>query len=82
LNANFLDIGEGGEGTGGVRVVCGSGILNICSTKAFVESRQNFGRLKGRHIEESTPDVRTVETTGREAGDDAEIIGTAFEGTP
>ena len=63
-------------------VVRGAGIARIRSVDVFVESREDLGGLGGGHIEEAAPDFGGREATGREARDDAEVVGAAFEGAP
>lgn len=82
LNADFLDIGEAGYGAGGVTVIRGAVIARIRSIEVFVESREDLGGLGGGHIEEAAPDFGGGEAAGREARDNAEIVGAAFEGAP
>ena len=60
----------------------GTGILRIHSVDALMESRKDLGSLEGGHIEESAPNSGGGEATDSEARNDAEIIGTAFEGAP
>ena len=47
-----------------------------------MESCKDLGGLKGGHIEEAAPNFGAGEATGREARDDAEVVGAAFEGSP
>ena len=63
-------------------VVRGAGIARIRSVDAFVESREDLGGLEGGHIEEAALDLGGGEAAGREARDDAEVVGAAFEGAP
>ena len=71
-----MDIREAGYGSGGVVVI---GIRFI---DAFVKSRKDLGGLKGGHVEEAAPDFGAREAAGREARDDAEVVGASFEGAP
>ena len=82
LNAKLLNIGEAGYGAGGVVVVRRVGIARIRSVDAFVESREDLGGLEGGHIEEAAPDFGGGEAAGREACDDSEVVGAAFESAP
>lgn len=82
LNAEFLDVGEAGYGTRGVVVVRATGIARIRSVDTFVESREDLGGLRGRHVEEAAPDFCGGEAAGREASDDAKIVRATFEGPP
>ena len=82
LEAELLDIGKAGYGARGVVVERGTGVLRIYSVDTFVESCKNFGGLEGGHVEKAAPDRGGGEAAGSEAGDDAEIVGAAFEGTP
>ena len=63
-------------------VVRGARIARIRSADEFMESCENFGSLEAGHVEEPTPDVCGGEATGREACNNAEVVGAAFEGTP
>jgi hypothetical protein len=65
-----------------VVVVRGAGIVRIRSVDIFVESREDLGGLGGGYIEEAAPDFGGGEAAGREARDDAEVVGAAFEGAP
>ncbi len=82
LDTEFLDIGEAGDGAGGVVVVRGAGIARIRSVDEFVERREDFRGLGGGHIQEAAPDFGGGEAAGCEACDDAEVVRAAFEGTP
>lgn len=82
LNAKFLDIGEAGDGAGGVIVVRGAGIARTRSVAKFLESHKNLGGLRGGHIEKAAPYFSGWETASREARDDAEVVGAAFQGAP
>jgi len=82
LDAEFLDIGETGDGAGGVVVVRVAEFTRIRSVDGVVESREDLGGLEGGHIEEAAPDFGRREAAGREARDDAEVIGATFEGAP
>ena len=82
LNAEFLDIGEAGDGAGGVVVVRGAGVVRIRSVDEFVERCEDLGGFGSRHIEKAAPDLGAGEAAGGEACDDAEVVGAAFEGTP
>lgn len=63
-------------------VVRGAGTARILSVEAFVETREDLGGLRGGHVEEAAPDFGGGEAAGREARDDAEVVGAAFEGAP
>ena len=63
-------------------IVRDAGIARTRSVDAFVESRKDLGGLEAGHIEEAAPDFGGREAAGREAGDDTEIVGAAFEGAP
>lgn len=76
------DIGEAGDGAGGVVVVNGTGIDRICPVDTFMESRENLGGLGGGQVEEAAPDVGGGKAAGGETRDDTEIVGAPFEGTP
>ena len=81
----MLDVGEAGDGAGGVVVVRGSSARmapKIRFVDEFVEGREDFGGLGGGHVEEAAPDLGGGEAAGREARDDAEVVGAAFEGAP
>lgn len=80
MDAEFLDVGEAGDGAGGVVVVRGAGIARIRSVDAFVKGCEDLGGLGGGYIEEAAPDLGGGEAAGREARDDAEVVGAAFEG--
>ena len=82
LEAEVLDIGEAGYGAGGMVIVRATGILRIHSIDGFMESCEDLDGLKGGHIEEAAPYHSGGEAAGREARDDAEVVGAAFEGTP
>ncbi len=82
LDPEFLDIGETGYWAGSVVVVHGVEIVRLRSVDGFVESRENLGRFEGGYVEEATPDFGGGKAAGREASNDAEVIGAAFEGTP
>ena len=82
LDIKFLDVREAGDGAGGVVVVYGARFAKIRSVEEFMESREDFGGLKGRHIEEAAPDFSRREAAGREARYDPEIIGATFKGAP
>ena len=47
-----------------------------------MESCEDLGGLGGGYIEEAAPDFGGREAAGREARDDAEVVGAAFEGVP
>lgn len=47
-----------------------------------MESSEDFGGLEHRHIEETTPDLRGGEAAGRDARNDAEVVGATFESAP
>ena len=55
-------------------------ITRTRSVNAFVESREDLGGLEGGHIEEAAPNFGRGEAAGREACDDTEVVGAAFEG--
>ena len=77
-----MDVGEAGDGAGGMVVVRGARIARICYVDAFVEIHKNLGGLGGGHIEEAAPDFSGGEAAGHEARDDAEVVGAAFKGAP
>ena len=82
LNAKLLDIGEASDGPSCIFVVRGARIARVRSVDEFVESREDLGGLKGRQIQEAAPDFRGGEAADREACDDTEVVGAAFESTP
>ena len=82
LDAEGLDIGEAGYRARGMVIVRGAGILRIRSVDAFMESPDNSSGLEAGRVEEAAPDHGGREAAGREARDDAEIVGAAFESTP
>ena len=47
-----------------------------------MESREDLGGMEGGHIEETAPDLGGWEAAGREAYDNSEVVGAAFEGAP
>ena len=82
LHAKFLDIGEAGDGTGGVFIVSDARIARTCTVDAFVERREDFRGLEGGHIEEAAPDFGGGEATGHKPRDNTEIVGATFKGAP
>ena len=82
LDTEFVDVGEAGQGTGGVAVIRGARIPRIRSIDEFVESREDFGGFEGRHIEEAAPDFGAGEAANREARDDTEVVRATFKGPP
>lgn len=82
LDAEFLDIGEAGDGAGGVFIVRNAGIARTRSVDASVKSCKDLGGLEGGHVKETAPNFSAGEAAGREARDDTEIVGAAFEGSP
>jgi hypothetical protein len=54
----------------------------VRSIDAFVECCEDLGGLVGGHIEEAAPDFGRGEAAGREACDDAKVVGAALEGAP
>ena len=77
-----MNVGEAGDGAGGIFVVRDAGMARTRSFDVFVESCKDLGGLKGGHIEEAAPDLGAGEAKGREARDNTEIVGAAFEGSP
>ena len=60
-----------------------TGVTGFYFVDEFVEGCKNFGGLETGHIEEAAPNFgRGREAPRCEAGDDAEVIGAAFEGAP
>ena len=82
LDAEFLDIGEASDGAGRVIVVCGAGITRIASANIFMEGCEDLGCLEGRHIEEAAPYLGGGEAASCETCDNAEVVGSTFEGAP
>ena len=82
LDAEFLDLGEAGDGAGGVVVVRGAKITRTCSIDAFVESCKDLGGLESRHIEEAAPDFGGGEAAGCQVRNNAKVVRAAFEGAP
>lgn len=82
LDTESLNIGEAGDGAGGVLVERSAGFPRIRSVDELVESREDLGGLGGRHIEEAAPDFGRREAAGRKACNDAEIVGSPFESAP
>ena len=77
-----MNVGEAGDGAGGIFIVRDAGIARTRSVDVFVESCKDLGGLNGGHIDEAAPDFGAGEATGCEARDDTEIVGAAFEGSP
>ena len=84
LDAERLDVGEAGDGTGGVVVVLRGRVTGVfpTDTDAFVECGQGLASAGGGHVEEAAPDFGAGEATRGKARDDAEVVGAAFEGAP
>jgi len=55
LDAYLLDVGETDDGAGSSTVIVRGGIAGICSADEFMESGEDFGGLKGGHIQEAAP---------------------------
>ena len=47
-----------------------------------MEGREDLAGLESRHVEKAAPDFGGGEAAGREARNDAEVVGAAFEGAP
>lgn len=82
LNTKCLNKGERGNRAGCMVVISGVGVAWVSSVHEVVESRENLCGLECGYIDETAPDCTTGETACYEAGDDAKVVRTAFEGTP